>query len=82
MTALSGLPWISFVDLATGYPATVRLDEDASSIVVIPGTDTVLVDHNHPLGAVTLLPISEPSRETARTLQSFGAQGLLEQDPN
>jgi hypothetical protein len=77
-----GQPWLSFVDLATGYPATVRLDEEASSVIIIPGTDTVLVDHNHPLGSVTLLPISDPTRASARTLQSFGAQGLLEQDPH
>jgi hypothetical protein len=80
VTSLQGLPWVSFVELATGYPVPVRLDEPAESVTVIPETNTVLVDHGRSLGVVTLLPIDDKRREAARRLIGFGAEDLLNLD--
>jgi hypothetical protein len=80
VTSLQGLPWVSFVELATGYPVPVRLDEPAESVTVIPETNTVVVDHGRSLGVVTLMPIDDKRREAARRLIGFGAEELLNLD--
>lgn len=77
LTSLQGQPWLSFIELNTGHPTSIKLDRPAYGLAVIPQTNTLVVDHGDELGSVTLLPLDDPRRDRAKSLRAFGADGLL-----
>ncbi len=77
LTVLNGQPFVSLIELSNGHPTSVRLDLPAQRMAVVPGTDTIVIDHGQPIGAVTLMPLSDMSRDAAQTLWGFGADDLF-----
>lgn len=77
LTVLTGQPFVSWIELSNGHPTSVRLDLPAAAMAVIPETNTVVVDHGESLGGVTLMPLAEPSRDSATVLWGFGADDLF-----
>lgn len=78
ITAYQSSVYISLTDLQSAHSTVVELDRAGASIFYIPATNSIVVDHDYDLGYVTVLPFSNPSRETATTLRGFAADGLFQ----
>lgn len=70
---------LSVIDVADRHPEDLRLDEDPKGLLLVPGTRVLVVTHEAAEGLVTLIDAANPSRETARMLQGFLLEGLLDQ---
>lgn len=70
---------LSIIDVADRHPEDLRLDEDPTGLLLVPGADVLVVTHDSAEGLVTLIDATRPSRETARMLQGFLLEGLLDQ---
>lgn len=78
ISVFQSLPYISLTELTTAHSSPVELDMAAKTATVIQRTNTIVVGHSVKSGAVTLIPLSDPRRESANTLWGFGADELLE----
>jgi len=67
------------LDLATGHPESLVLDEAVTSFHVFDAAGVGLVLHPSPTGRATLFPLSSPSRETAVILDGFWLEGFMDE---
>lgn len=78
LVSLDDANWITSIELSNGHPTSVRLDQEVTVVAAIPETRSVVVDHGHPLGSVTILSQDQFNRESAQTIVGFGANDLLD----
>jgi hypothetical protein len=76
---------LGFINLMSLAPGEVRLDAPLTAILPLPrGADgknrLVVVHGGDPAGALTVLDADKPDRATARTIQGFLLQDLLERN--
>ena len=71
---------LSVIDIADRHPEDLRLDEVPVGLLMVPGPNVLVVTHAGEEGLVTILDAVHPARETARMLQGFLLEGLLDQD--
>ena len=70
---------VDMLDLATGHPSALYLDDITNSLHILKGTQTAIAYHNTPTGRVTLFPLKDPSREKAKILDGLWLIGCLEE---
>jgi hypothetical protein len=68
--------------LDVGLPQEIRLDAEPSRLFVLPtsGGEALVIDHGWETGYVTVLPLDDPDRDRASSLQGFLAAGALDVD--
>jgi hypothetical protein len=66
------------LDLVTGHPQSLVLDEPVSTFHTFDAASMGLVIHPSPTGRATLFPLAAPSRETAVILDGFWFEGFLD----
>lgn len=71
---------LSIIDVADRHPEDLRLDEVPTGLFLVQGADVLVVTHASAEGLVTLVDATRPTRATARMLQGFLLEGLLDQD--
>lgn len=79
---------ISALDLEVRHAQDVRLDAPVNRLLALPGDPdlrtrdgrALLVDHGWASGYVTALPLDQPHRARASSIQGFLAQGALDID--
>lgn len=77
--ATPGSDRVVSLDLTTGHPESLVLDERVASFHVFGAAGVGLVMHPCPTGRATLFPLSAPSRETAVILDGFWLEGFLDE---
>jgi hypothetical protein len=76
--ATTGSDRVVSLDLTTGHPESLVLDEPVSSFHVFSGAGMGLVIHPSPTGRATLFPLDSASRETAVVIDGFWLEGFLD----
>jgi hypothetical protein len=71
---------LSVIDVAARHPEDLRLDEIPTGLLLVPNANVLVVTHAAEEGLVTFIDATNPSRATARMLQGFLLEGLLDQD--
>lgn len=71
---------LSVIDVATRHPEDLRLDEVPTGLVLVPGPEILVVTHEAEAGLVTFVDATQPSRSTARMLEGFLLEGLLDRN--
>jgi hypothetical protein len=84
VSAESGLQ-LGFIDLGSLAPGEVRLDAPITAVLPLPRaadgkTRVVAVHGANPAGAITVLDADKPDRATARVIEGFLLQDLLERN--
>ncbi len=74
----SGADRVIALDLATGHPEPLVLDESVQSFHVFPGTAMGLVVHPSLAGRATLFPLADPTRDRAFVVDGFWLDGFLD----
>lgn len=77
--ANAGSDRVVSLDLTTGHPESLVLDESVGSFHAFAATGVGLVMHPSPTGRATLFPLSAPNRETAVILDGFWLEGFLDE---
>jgi hypothetical protein len=67
------------LDLATGHPEPLVLDESVQSFHMFAGSAMGLVVHPCPTGRATLFPLAEPTRDRAFMVDGFWLDGFLDE---
>jgi hypothetical protein len=67
------------LDLGTGHPEPLVLDEPVQSLFVLAGPAMGLVLHPCPTGRATLFPLAEPTRDRAFVVDGFWLDGFLDE---
>lgn len=75
-----GQPWISTVDLQTLGPESMLLDDAIEAFFYLAGPNKVVVTHEDPAGALTLVDPADPARPTSRVHWGFLLQGALDRE--
>jgi len=76
--ATPGSDRVASLDLTTGHPQSLVLDEPVESFHAFDGAGMGLVIHPTPTGRATLFPLAAPSRETAVIIDGFWLEGFLD----
>jgi hypothetical protein len=77
--ATEGSDRVVSLDLVTGHPESLVLDETVSSFHVFAAAGMGLVIHPSPTGRATLFPLAAPNRETAVIIDGFWLEGLFDE---
>jgi hypothetical protein len=77
--ANAGSDRVVSLDLVTGHPESLVLDESVDTFHAFADAGMGLVMHPSPTGRATLFPLSAPSRETAVILDGFWLEGFLDE---
>ena len=60
------------VDVDTGSPFAAEVPSGSGTLMLIPGADRLMVDHGHPAGHVSVLPLADVNSD-----QLFERKGLM-----
>lgn len=74
----AGQSWVSTVDLGTLNPESMLLDDPIFSFHYLPGPGRIVVTHNEPIGQLTVIDPTDPSRSTSRVHWGFLISGALD----
>ncbi|MGD8861334.1 MAG: hypothetical protein PVI30_15100 [Myxococcales bacterium] len=75
----SGQPWVGLLDLDTGKTDEVLLDAPIRHLVPVFAAGRMAAVHDSDIGHVTWLDADDPRRETARAVEGFVLEDLLDQ---
>jgi hypothetical protein len=67
------------LDLASGHPEPLVLDESVQSFHVLPGPAMGLTIHPSLAGRATLFPLADPTRDRAFVVDGFWLDGFLDE---
>ncbi len=68
---------IDMLDLGTGHPSTLYLDDYANSLHLLKGSNTAIAYHNTETGRATIFSLAKPNRNNATIIDGFWLQGAL-----
>jgi hypothetical protein len=68
------------LDLGTGHPEPLVLDEPVAAFEIFPDTGTGVVLHDTPSGRATLFPLADPRREAALIIDGLWLRDLLDEE--
>ena len=70
---------IDYLDLATGRPSSLLLDDYTQSLHLVTGRKTGVAFHNTASGRVTIFPLESPERGWAKVVDGFWLKDLLDE---
>ncbi len=69
---------VDLLDLATGKPSSMLLDDYTRSLHLVTGRGTGVAFHDTASGRATLFPLDNPTRGKAKVVDGFWLAGLLD----
>lgn len=77
-TILNGQPYLGIIDLENSHPNEIELDHPAQNLILLPTQDSIVIDHQDNTGILTLVELSDPSRERASVYEGLFLQGIFD----
>lgn len=71
---------VDYLDLSTGQPNFLMLDDYATSLHLVPGRQTGIALHATDSGRATLFPLANPTRGKAKVVDGFWLKDILSEE--